>query len=88
MIIASITRPTGDLVITTDAHPKTGAPIVVLAHIRDDETVAHRTALQPSELPQVIAALQIAAQKLRPPGKAQHRTIRASDQLEEDRRLF
>lgn len=97
MIIASITRSTGDLVVSTEPHPKTGAPMVLLAHVRADETVSCRTPLQPSELPQVIAALQLAAQKLKAPGaSAQHRTVRAEPhgreqielQLEEDAKLF
>ena len=87
MIIAAITRPSGQLVVTTEAHPRTGDTIVVLAHVHADETVAHRTALQPAELAQVIAALQVAQQRLRAP-RPQHRTISADEQIAEDGRLF
>ena len=87
MIIAAITRPTGQLVISTEPHPKTGAAMVVIAHVRNDDSVAHKTALQPSEIAQVVAALQLAAQKLTA-RKPQHRTISGADLEAETRRLF
>jgi hypothetical protein len=91
MIIAALTRPTGQLVISTENHPKTGSPMIVISHVRDDESIAHRTAMRPSEIHQVAAALHVAVHTLQ--AKApQHRTISASAELErrleEDRKLF
>jgi len=79
VIIAAITRPSGQLVISIDPHPRTGANVIMLAHVAEDETVTCRAPLQPTELPEVIAALQLAQQRLRPP-RPQHRTISADDE--------
>ncbi|MEO7037301.1 MAG: hypothetical protein ABI548_25330 [Polyangiaceae bacterium] len=87
MIIAAIPRAAGQLVVTIDPHPKTGKSMVVVAHVQADEKVIHRTALQASELKDVISALTLASQTLAA-RRPQHRTISAAEQLAEDRRLF
>lgn len=87
MIVAAIPRSSGQLVISIDNHPQTGASMVVLAHVGTDEKVTCRSPLQPSELKQVISALTLASQTLTA-RRPQHRTISASDEIEETRRLF
>jgi len=86
-IIAAIPRPSGQLVISTDNHPQTGASMVVLAHVATDEKVTCRSPLQPSELKQVIAALTLALQTLAA-RKPQHRTITGAELDAETRQLF
>ena len=87
MIIAAIPRDPGQLVISIDNHPRTGDSMVVVAHIREDETVICRSPLKPSELKQVISALTLASQTL-VARKAQHRTISGADLEAETKRLF
>jgi hypothetical protein len=86
MIITTIARPTGQLVVSTEPHPRTGSPMIVIAHHRADNTVAQRTALRPSEIAEVVAAMQLAAQRLT--RRSQHRTISAAEQIAEDGKLF
>lgn len=86
MIIAAIPRPNcGQLVVAIEKHPRSGESIIVLSHVQTDETVVHRTALQPAELTQVAAALTLASQTLK--ARTQHRTISASE-LDDERALF
>ena len=87
MIIAAIPRASGQLVISIDNHPQTGASMIVVAHVGLDEKISCRSPLQPSELTQVIAALTLASQTLTA-RKTQHRTISATEQIEIDKRLF
>ena len=87
MIVAAIPRPTGQLVIELTNHPQTGASMIVLAHIGNDEKVTCRSPLQPSELTQVVAALQLASQTLTA-RKPQHRTLTAAEHQAEERKLF
>ncbi|MEI9940370.1 MAG: hypothetical protein WDO69_24400 [Pseudomonadota bacterium] len=62
--------------------------MIVVAHVRGDETVAHRTALMPSEIAQVVAALTMAAQTLSA-RRPQHRTVSGSEaERELERKLF
>lgn len=87
MILAAIPRASGQLVISLENHPKTGASMVVVAHVGEYEKVVCRSPLQPSELKQVIAALTLASQTLTA-RKAQHRTLTAAEHQAEERELF
>jgi hypothetical protein len=83
MIIAAIPRAAGQLVVALENHPRSGESIIVISHVQADESVVHRTALQPAELSQVIAALTLASQTLQA-RRPQHRTVRASAPLDDE----